>query len=168
MPGDRPRPATRTYAGSHQVRSLKPELAAAVKRSSAERNCTTFTTLLAVFSAVALALSIVGVYGVMAYAVSERTHEIGVRMALGAGPADVRGLVIGDAFRLTAAGIAAGLIGGLAATRSLRTLLFGISATDPATFILAAAALAASALAAAYIPARRASAVDPLIVLRSE
>src|SRR3989442_8226026 len=110
----------------------------------------------------------VGLSGVMAYAVSERPKESGVGMALGAGPADVRGLVIGDAVRLTAAGIAAGVVGGLAATRSLRTLLFGISATDPATFVLAAAALAAAALAAAYIPARRASAVDPLIVLRSE
>jgi putative ABC transport system permease protein len=124
------------------------------------------TTLVAVFSAVALALSLIGVYGVMAYAVSERTHELGVRIALGANPADIRRLVVGEGTRLTAVGIAIGIAGALASTRALGALLFGVSATDPVTFGLAAAGLAIAGLAAAYIPARRASRIDPVVLLR--
>ncbi|HXI30097.1 MAG TPA: FtsX-like permease family protein, partial [Vicinamibacterales bacterium] len=124
------------------------------------------TTLVAVFSGVALALSLIGVYGVMAYAVSERTHELGVRIALGANPADIRRLVVGQGTRLTAVGIAIGIAGALASTRALGALLFGVSATDPVTFGLAAAGLAIAGLAAAYIPARRASRIDPVVLLR--
>ena len=124
------------------------------------------TTLVAVFSGVALALSLIGVYGVMAYAVSERTHELGVRIALGANPADIRRLVVGEGTRLTAVGIAIGIAGALASTRALGALLFGVSATDPVTFGLAAAGLAIAGLAAAYIPARRASRIDPVVLLR--
>jgi putative ABC transport system permease protein len=124
------------------------------------------TTLLAVFSMVALALSLVGVYGVMAYAVSERTHEIGVRIALGASPGDIRGLVVGEGTRLAAIGVAIGLAGALATSRALGALLFGVSARDPLTFAVAAIGLAAAGVAAAYIPARRASRIDPVGLLR--
>jgi putative ABC transport system permease protein len=102
----------------------------------------------------------------MAYSVSERTHEIGVRIALGASPAEIRTLVVSQGTRLAAIGIAIGLAGALAISRALGALLFGISATDPATFGLAAAGIAAAALAAASAPARRASRIDPVVLLR--
>jgi len=124
------------------------------------------TTLLALFSAVALVLSLIGVYGVMAYAVSERTHELGVRIALGATPGDIRSLVVSEGTRLAGIGIAIGIVGALVASRALGALLFGVSATDPATFGLAALVLAAAGVAAAYIPARRASRIDPVSLLR--
>jgi len=124
------------------------------------------TTLLTLFSAVALALSLIGVYGVMAYAVSERTHEIGVRIALGAAPGEIRSLVVGQGAKLAAIGIAIGVAGGLATSRALTTLLFGVSPTDPWTFALSAIGLAIAAVAAAYGPARRASRIDPVILLR--
>jgi ABC-type antimicrobial peptide transport system permease subunit len=119
-----------------------------------------------IFTAVALALSLIGVYGVMAYAVSERTHEIGVRIALGAAPGDIRALVVGDGVRLAAAGIAIGIVGGLFASRALTALLFGVSPTDASTFALSAIGLAVAAIAAAYGPARRASQIDPVSLLR--
>ena len=124
------------------------------------------TTLIALFSGVALLLSLIGVYGVMAYAVSERTHELGVRIALGAEPGDIRRLVVSEGTRLSAIGIAIGIAGALATSRSLGALLFGVSATDPATFAIAAVGLAIAGLAAAYIPARRASRIDPVVLLR--
>src|SRR5262252_4908888 len=98
-------------------------------------------TLVALFSGVALALSLIGVYGVMAYAVSERTHELGVRIALGASPADIRALLVGEGTRLAAFGIAIGVAGALATSRALGALLFGVSASDPATFVIAAIGL---------------------------
>jgi putative ABC transport system permease protein len=124
------------------------------------------TTLLAVFTTVALALSLIGVYGVMAYAVSERTHELGVRIALGASAAEIRSIVVGHGARLAAAGIAIGLAGALLESRALGSLLFGISALDPATFAFAALGLTAAALGATYGPARRASKIDPVSLLR--
>jgi len=124
------------------------------------------TTLLAIFSAVALLLSLIGVYGVMAYSVSERTHEIGVRIALGASPGDIRALVVGGGTRLAIVGIVVGVAGALMASRGLDALLFGVSATDPTIFALAAGSLAIAALAASYAPARRASRIDPVVLLR--
>ncbi len=124
------------------------------------------TTLLTMFSGVALALSLIGVYGVMAYTVSERTHEIGVRIALGASPADIRSLVVGQGLKLAGVGIVVGMVAALATSRALNTLLFGVSATDPSTFALAGVGLAVAALAAVYGPARRASRIDPVIMLR--
>jgi putative ABC transport system permease protein len=124
------------------------------------------TQLLAVFTSVALALSLIGVYGVMAYAVSERTHELGVRIALGASGSEIRRLVVGHGASLAAAGIAIGLGGALLESRALGSLLFGVSALDPATFALAALGLAAAALGATYGPARRASRIDPVTLLR--
>jgi putative ABC transport system permease protein len=124
------------------------------------------TTLLALFSAVALVLSLIGVYGVMAYVVSERTHEIGVRLALGASPADIRSLVVGQGTRLAGIGIAVGVAGALVTSRALGALLFGVSATDPATFAIAVVLLAVAGGVAAYVPARRASRIDPVALLR--
>jgi putative ABC transport system permease protein len=124
------------------------------------------TALLAMFSGVALALSLIGVYGVMAYAVSERTHELGVRIALGATPQEIRALVTRQGGRLAAIGIAIGIAGAFVTSRGLGALLFGVSATDPATYAIAAAALVAAGLAAAYLPARRASRIDPVVLLR--
>jgi putative ABC transport system permease protein len=124
--------------------------------------------LVGLFAGLALVLSTVGIYGVMAYSVSRRAHEIGVRMALGAGAGQVLKLVLKDGMSLAFAGIAVGLLGAFALTRLMASLLFGISAKDPLTFASVAAFLAVVALLACYIPARRATKVDPLIALRNE
>ncbi|HTK29688.1 MAG TPA: ABC transporter permease [Vicinamibacterales bacterium] len=124
------------------------------------------TTLAAAFTLLALVLALVGVYGVMAYAVSERAHEIGVRIALGANAAGIRRLVVGQGARLALAGIGVGLAAAFAVSRALTALLFGVSAADPLTFFTAAIGLAAAALAASYIPARRAGRIDPVGLLR--
>jgi putative ABC transport system permease protein len=123
--------------------------------------------LLTLFSTVALSLSLIGVYGVMAYVVSERTHELGVRIALGATPHDIRGLVLGQGARLAGIGIVTGIVLALVASRALQALLFGVSSTDPLTFAVAASALAITAIAAVSGPAYRASRIDPVVLLRS-
>jgi putative ABC transport system permease protein len=124
--------------------------------------------LLAVFAAVALVLAAVGVYGVMAYAVSRRTQEVGIRVALGARPADVLRLVVAQGMVLALAGIAIGLAGALALSRVLASLLFRTAPTDPLTLAAVSVGLAAVALMACWIPARRATTVDPLVALRAE
>jgi len=124
------------------------------------------TTLLILFAAVAVALAIIGVYGVMAYAVSHRTQEIGVRIALGASHRDVVAMVVRQGVVLTATGIGIGLVGAMFATSALESLLFNTDGIDPATFAGAAAVLAAAATLASYIPARRAARVAPLIALQ--
>jgi ABC-type antimicrobial peptide transport system permease subunit len=124
--------------------------------------------LLALFAASALMLSAIGIYGVMAYFVTQRTREIGIRMALGAAPRTVLTMVLGQGARLTAAGVAIGLAGAIALTRAISTLLFAVSPRDPATLATLSIVLAAVALAACYVPARRATKVDPIRALRCE
>ena len=124
--------------------------------------------LLSSFAVLALVMASLGLYGVMSYAVSQRTHEIGIRMAFGAQPRDALKLVVGAGLTLTLIGIAIGLLAAYALTRVMESLLFGISATDPLTFAGVALLLTLTALLACYIPARRATQVDPLIALRHE
>jgi ABC-type antimicrobial peptide transport system permease subunit len=126
------------------------------------------TTLLATFAVVALILSTIGFYGVMAYAVAQRTHEIGVRVALGATSRDVLRLVLGQGLMLALVGIAIGVCSGLVATHLMSSLLYGVSSIDPMVFIGVAVLLIITALLACYIPAHRAMKIDPIIALRYE
>ncbi len=124
--------------------------------------------LLSGFAVLALVVATVGIYGLIAYSVAQRTHEIGVRIALGAERRDVLGLVVGQGLRLTAGGIALGAAGALALTRLMQSLLFEVSPQDPATFVAASAILLLVGLLASYLPARRAAMVDPAVALRAE
>jgi len=124
--------------------------------------------LLGAFAALALVLASVGIYGIMAYAVSERTHEIGIRMALGADRGNVLSMVVGQALVLALVGAGIGLAGALGLTRLLSSLLYGVAPTDPLTFGLAPLVLVAVSLLASYLPARRATRVDPMAALRYE
>jgi putative ABC transport system permease protein len=125
-------------------------------------------TILAVFAGVALLLASIGIYGVMAYTFSQRTHEIGVRVALGAQRSDILRMALGEGMLLVGIGLGVGLIGAAIVTRFLRSMLYSVTATDPLTFASIALLLAAVALFACFIPAQRATQVDPLVALRED
>jgi len=124
--------------------------------------------LLSVFSTLALVLSAVGIYGVISYVTGERTHEIGIRVALGASASDVLRMIVGEGMRIALIGVGIGIAAALGLTRLITKLIFGVRADDPLTFIGVAVLLSGVALVACYIPARRAMRVDPIIALRYE
>jgi ABC-type antimicrobial peptide transport system permease subunit len=124
--------------------------------------------LLGAFSAIAVSLAAVGIYGVMAYSVTQRTQEIGVRVALGATTRNVLSMVVGEGLKMTVVGLAAGLTGAFWLTRWMASLLFEVSATDPLTFVMVGIGLTAVGLLACFVPARRAARVDPMVALRYE
>jgi predicted permease len=167
-------PASLARAVREKVRALDPNLPVGGFRAMREVVADSisrprFTTfLLVLFAGLALTLAAVGIYGVLSYAASRRTHEIGVRVALGARPADVLGLVLRQAVAMAGAGVALGLLGALALTRLLRGQLYGVSATDPLTYAGLACFTITVVLLATWVPARRAARVDPLVALRVE
>jgi putative ABC transport system permease protein len=137
-----------------------------VSRSIVEPRIYTF--LLGTFAALAVMLAAIGLYGLISYTVSQRTHELGVRVALGAARSEIIRLVLGQGLRLAAVGAAAGLAGAFATTRLVASLVKNVEPNDPVTFALVTIVLLAAALIAAYLPARRAARVDPMVALRAE
>jgi len=127
-----------------------------------------YVSLMSVFAVLALVIAAVGIYGVMAYSVAQRTQEIGIRMALGAARQDVLRLVVGQALRLTVLGVGIGLAGAYAVTRLMASVLTGVSPGDPPTFVGVTVILALSSVIAAWLPAERATRVDPMVALRAE
>ncbi len=146
----------------HSISSMDQIIA----RSMADRRFA--LELLAIFAGVAVLLAAIGIYGVMAYSFSQRTHEIGIRMALGAQGIDILRMAVAEGMQLVAIGLVVGLLGAVALTRFVRTMLFGVSPADPVTFAAVSATLAAVAFFACYVPAQRATRVDPLVALRDE
>lgn len=144
------------------VRSMEQNMSASVAQPRFR------TWLIGIFAALALLLAVVGVYGVMSYTVTQRTSEIGIRVTLGAQSTDVFRSIVGEGARIALFGVAAGLVAAMALTRVLRTFLYGISSSDPATFLAVAFLLTLISLAACYFPARRATRVDPIVALRYE
>jgi predicted permease len=167
-------PATLIGAVRQAVQRVDPTVPVASARSMEEVLAASLaetaftTTLLAIAALVALLLGVIGLYGVISYVVGQRTQEIGVRMALGARPGDVRSMVLRDGISVTILGVGLGLVGAATASRLLETLLFGVSSRDPITFAGVAFLLTVVSIFATWLPARRAAAVDPLVALRSE
>jgi putative ABC transport system permease protein len=160
----------------NEIRSLDPDLAVFEVKTMEQlidNSPSTFLRrypafLIGVFATVALLLAMVGIYGVISYSVTQRTHEIGVRMALGAQRRDIFKMILGQGLLLTFAGVGCGLVAALILTRFLASLLFGVSASDPLTYFAVSLPLILSALLACYIPARKATKVDPMVALRYE
>ena len=167
-------PLTAVAAVRHEVSALDPDQPISDIRTMEERITRSLTgrrfnmVLLGIFAALALILAAIGIYGIVAFAVTERTHEIGLRLALGAQRGDVVAMVVRQGMTMTLIGTAAGIAAALALVRVMSGLLFGVSAADPVTFVSIPLLLALVSLAACYIPARRATRVDPLIALRSD
>jgi ABC-type antimicrobial peptide transport system permease subunit len=124
--------------------------------------------VLGIFAALAMLLTAVGLYGLISYSVAQRTHELGIRMALGGEPRDMLRLIVGQALRLAAFGIGIGLIAAFALTHLLSSMLFGVSAADPVSYLAVVGLLLAVVVVACYVPARRAMRVDPMVALRYE
>jgi predicted permease len=167
-------PASLTSVVRHQIQTLDKDQPISNLRTMEDLLAETVAQrrfnmlLLSIFAALALLLAAVGVYGVINYSVTQRTHEFGVRMALGAEPRDVIKLVLSQGMKLTATGIILGLVAAFAITRTLSSLLYGVTATDPAVFLLVSLLMAAIALLASYHPARKATKLDPMIALGTE
>jgi putative ABC transport system permease protein len=167
-------PTSLADAARAQVATVDPNLPlseirtldAIVARSISQQRF--YMMLLSAFAAVALVLAAIGIFGVLSYAVSQRTREIGIRMALGAQGRSVIGLVVWQAMLLVGSGVIAGTIFALFLSQTMAKMLFSVRPTDPATFATVAAVLGAVALFASYLPARRATRVDPIVALRSE
>jgi ABC-type antimicrobial peptide transport system permease subunit len=167
-------PGNLVSAVRKEIRELDPDLPVyrvrtmqqRVEESMARRRFS--MTLLTLFASLALTLAAIGVYGVMSYLVDQGTREIGIRMALGATPNSIVGFVVSRGMLVAASGVGAGLLGAAAVTRVMSSLLYGVQATDAATFSAIAALLAAIAFFATYLPARRAARIDPMTSLRSE
>jgi putative ABC transport system permease protein len=167
-------PANLAAAVREEVQAIDPDQPVAAVRTMDQWLDTSVaesryrTALLGLFAGLALVLASTGIYGVMSYSVTQRTHEIGVRMALGARRFDVLRLVVRQGMTLVLVGVGLGLLGAIALTRVMSTLLFGVTAKDPVTFVVVAALLTLVAFVACYIPAWRATKVDPLVALRYE
>ncbi len=156
-----------------QLHSLDPGLFAKIQTLTESISQTTAgprfnSILLASFAGIAFLMALIGVYGVLAFAVTQRTQEIGIRMALGAEPRRVFGLVMQEGMLLLAVGVMGGLCGALMLTRYLRSLLYDVTATDPPTYVAVVLALSVAAALATFLPARRAASVDPMVALRHE
>ena len=167
-------PAAITMLARQEIRKSDPTLPLFNVQTGDEARFNTFWQyrlfgwMFSIFGVVALVLASIGVYGVLSYAVSQRTQEIGVRMALGATRQSVFGLVVSHGVRLAGIGIVCGVVGAFGVTRVIKSLLYNVSATDPLSFIATAVFLALVAVLASYVPARRATVVDPMVALRAE
>jgi predicted permease len=146
----------------YRVSTMQQKIAGTLEQSHFD------TFLLSIFAATALLLASIGVYGVLSYMVAQRTRDIGIRMALGASPRDILGNVLGHGIRMAAAGVGVGLVVALGGARLLRSLLYGVKPTDAITFIAVSLVLTVVALLASYLPARRATRIDPMVALRYE
>jgi putative ABC transport system permease protein len=145
-----------------KIRTMEENMAASVTEPRFR------TWLIGIFAGLALVLAAVGIYGVMSYAVTQRTNEIGIRVTLGAQPEDVFKIVVGEGLRLALLGVGVGIMAALVSTRILRTFLYGTSTLDPITFVVMTVLLTLVAVAASFFPARRATRVDPIVALRHE
>jgi ABC-type antimicrobial peptide transport system permease subunit len=167
-------PASVTSTVIHEIRQSDPTIAVAAVRTMEDLRqlgfwpYRIFGFVFSILAGVTLFLGVIGVYGVLAYSISQRTQEIGLRVALGATSADILRLILGQGLRLAGTGIAIGLVGAFGATQIVGSVLYNVTPTDPLTFAVIVLVLVAVVLAASYLPARQAMAVDPMVALRVE